>query len=201
MTSDSDPTTPGEDFLGSRSLITYGAEGSVLEGLDQSAWEAGSVGPTGMVWVAGSGGPDEAVAELRDADLTGMPDSLTVISLDDSERSAATSQAGLSGTSVPFEPSDLTVHALAPETGLEDLGVAIMESVQDHEALGYEIVIVIDELGTILGDTSLERVYQFLHILTGKSDVEGWTLRVGLDPSEVDDRTLPTLTPLFDSVE
>lgn len=201
MTSDSDPTTPPDDSLGSRSLVTYGPNETVLDGLDRSAWEVGGVGPTGMVWVGGSGGPDDAVSQLRDADLTGMPDSLTVISLDDCERSTAAQGSGSSGTTVPFEPSELTVHALAPAADLEDLGAALMESVQDLEALGYEIVIVLDDLGSILEETSLERVYQFLHILTGKSDAQGWTVRIGLDPSEVDDRTLPTLTPLFDSVD
>lgn len=201
MTSDSDPTTPPDDSLGSRSLVTHGTDETVLDGVDRSAWTVGSVDPTGMVWVTGSGGPDEAVSQLQDADLSGMPDSLTVISLDDCGRSASTQEAGSAGTTVPFEPSDLTVHALAPEADLEDLGVAIMESVQDLETLGYEIVIVLDDLGTILSDTSLERVYQFLHILTGKSDAQGWTVRIGVDPSDVDDRTLPTLRPLFDSVE
>jgi hypothetical protein len=201
MTSDSDPTTPADDSLGSRSIVTYGTDETVLDGLDRSAWEAGGVGPTGMVWVSGSGGPDDAISQLRDAELTGMPDSLTVISLDDCGRSATTQESGSAGTTVPFEPSELTVHALAPEADLEDLGVAIMESVQDLETLGYEIVIVLDDLGTVLSDTSLERVYQFLHILTGKSDANGWTVRIGLDPSDVDDRTLTTLTPLFDSVD
>lgn len=200
MTSDSDPTTPADDSLGSRSLVTYGADETVLDGLDRSAWDVGSVDPTGMVWVGGSGGPDEAVSQLQEADLTGMPDNLTVISLDDCGRSTTAQQPGTAGTTVPFEPSELTVHALAPEADLEDLGVTIMESVQDLDALGYEVVIIFDDLGPILADTSLERVYQFLHILTGKSDAQGWTVRIGLDPSDVDDRTLPTLTPLFDSV-
>lgn len=200
MTDSTDRATSTGEKGGLRSLVTYGADDTVLSGVDETAWGGVGTDPTGLVWVTTDGTPDEVVAQLREADLAGMPHSVDVISMGDQGRSAASTEPVPSRTSVPFQPSDLTVHALPGGSNLDDLARSIMQCIERLSRTDTEVVIVFDDLGRVVADTSLDDVHQFLHILTGKAGIEGWTVRVGIDVDSVEERAVRTLEPLFDDV-
>jgi hypothetical protein len=192
-------SSPGERG-GLRSLVTYGADDTVFSAVDGTPWGERVPDRTGLVWVTTEGTPDEVVAQLRGADLAGMPRSVDVISMGDPGRSAATTEAGPSTTSVPFQPSDLTVHALPDGSELSELAKSIMQSIERLSRSDSDVVIVFDDLGRVVTDTSLDDVYQFLHILTGKAGLEGWTMRVGIDVDRVEEEAVRAMEPLFDDV-
>lgn len=200
MTDSTDRATPTGESEGLRTLVTYETDDTVLSAVDETTWGEPGTDRTGLVWVTTEGTPDGVVAQLQEADLTGMPRSVDVISIGDTGRSAASSETAQSTTSVPFQPSDLTVHALPGGTDLDDLARSIMECTERLSRTDSEVVIVFDDLGRVVTDTSLDDVYQFLHILTGKAGIEGWTVRVGIDVDTVEQREVRTLEPLFDDV-
>lgn len=187
----------GESY-GLRSLVPYGADESVLSAVDGTTLGDQATDQTGLIWVTSESTPDEVVRELRDANLAGMPRSLDVISMGDCGRSAARSETAQSTTSVPFQPSDLTVHGLPEGTDLDELARSLMECTERLARTDTDVVIIFDDLSRILADRSLENVYQFLHILTGKAGIEGWTVQVGIALGSIEDRAVRTVEPLFD---
>jgi hypothetical protein len=138
------------------------------------------------------------VNQLRTADMSGMPGSVDVISIGDCSRAATATKGTPSTVVVPFDPCELTVHGLRRDSDLDEIARSIMECV-DHLARSDQ-EIVLDDLGQLVDDTSLDDVYQFLHILIGKAVIEGWTVTVGVENDTVDEQTLQTVAPLFDDV-
>lgn len=183
---------------GIHSLVTYEADESILSAVEETPGEGQSIDRTDLIWVTTDGTPDEVVSQLRKADMAGMPGSVDVISIGDCSRAATATRRTPSTIVVPFDPCDLTVHGLRRDSDLDDIARSIMECV-DHLAHSDQ-QIVLDNLGELIDDTSLDDVYQFLHILIGKSVIEGWTVRVGVERDTVDKQTLQTLAPLFDDV-
>ncbi|WP_136717958.1 DUF7504 family protein [Halorientalis salina] len=58
----------------------------------------------------------------------------------------------------------------------------------------------VDSLTAMLQYADTERVFRFLHTLTGRFLAAGASVHVHLDPATQDDRTIATLSTLFDSV-
>lgn len=183
---------------GIHSLVSYEADESILSAIEESPGSEDSIDRTDLIWVTTDGTPDDVVAQLRDADMSGMPGSVDVISIGDCSRAATATRGTPSTIVVPFDPCDLTVHGLRRDSDLDDIARSIMECV-DHLARSDQ-EIVLDNLGELIEDTSLDDVYQFLHILIGKAVIEGWTVRVGVEKDSVDEQTVQTLAPLFDDV-
>lgn len=198
MADSANPTGSAVQNDGSQSLVTYRGDENVLSAVDGTKWGENSTGPTRLVWVTTEGTPDEVVTELRNADMTGMPNSVDVISIGDVARAATATSGTPSTTVVPFEPCDLTVHGLRRGSDVDEIARSVMECLE-HVARGDQ-EIIFDNLNQLVSDTSLEDVYQLLHLLTGKASIEGWTVSVGVNLDNVDERVVQTLEPLFDDV-
>lgn len=184
---------------GIHSLVTYEADESILSAIDETPGAEESIENTDLIWVTTDGTPDEVVTQLRNANISGMPGNVDVISIGDCSRAATATKGTPSTIVVPFDPCDLTVHGLRRDSDLDDIARSIMKCV-DHLAHSDQ-EIVLDNLGELVADTSLDDVYQFLHILIGKAVIEGWTVRVGLEKDSVTEQTVQTLAPLFDDVD
>lgn len=198
MPTGSDSTAPGDD--GSlRSLLLSPERAAELDRLVARSWQGPSAAPTGLVWVTANGGPDAVLDRVEEAPGQGMPDSVEVISLDDTDRSTA-AQGGPSSTAVPFEPSALTVHTLPSAPGLGGLAATILESVRALEDAGHQVVIVFEDLGAVLETAGQEEAHRFLHILTGKTAAKGWTLRAAMAEDAVDPALQASVRPLFDEI-
>jgi hypothetical protein len=183
---------------GIHSLVTYEADENIFAAIDETPGSEEALDRTDLIWVTTDGTPDDVVNQLRTADMSGMPGSVDVISIGDCSRAATATKGTPSTVVVPFDPCELTVHGLRRDSDLDEIARSIMECV-DHLARSDQ-EIVLDDLGQLVDDTSLDDVYQFLHILIGKAVIEGWTVTVGVENDTVDEQTLQTVAPLFDDV-
>lgn len=183
---------------GIHSLVSYGTDESILSAVEETPGSEETIDRTDLIWVTTDGSPDDVVSQLRNADMSGMPESVDVISIGDCSRAATATKRTPSTIVVPFEPCELNVHGLRKDSDLDEITRSIMKCV-DHLARSDQ-EIVLDNLGELVEDSSLDDVYQFLHILIGKATIEGWTVNVGVEKETVDEQTVQTLAPLFDDI-
>ena len=88
---------------------------------------------------------------------------------------------------VAEEPADLT-----------GLGITVSERLTNWQR--SESLLMFESLSTLLEHVELKRVFRFLHVLVNRVESTGTTAHYHLDPSAHDDRTVATLTSLFDTV-
>lgn len=84
------------------------------------------------------------------------------------------------------EPVDLT-----------GLGITVSERLTDW---GGNSLLIFESLTVLLEHVELKRVFRFLHVLVNRVKATGAVAHYHLDPSAHDDRTIATLTSLFDTV-
>ena len=84
------------------------------------------------------------------------------------------------------EPADLT-----------GLGITISERLTDWSP---DSLLIFESLTVLLEYVDLKRVFRFLHVLVNRVKATGAVAHYHLDPGEHDDRTVATLTSLFDTV-
>jgi hypothetical protein len=84
------------------------------------------------------------------------------------------------------EPADLT-----------GLGITVSERLTDW---GSDSLLIFESLTVLLEHVELKRAFRFLHVLVNRVKATGATAHYHLDPGEHDDRTIATLTSLFDAV-
>jgi hypothetical protein len=88
---------------------------------------------------------------------------------------------------------------IAEEPGdLTGLGIAITERLTDWQH--DESLLMFEALTVLLQHVELKRLFRFLHVLVNRVKATGATAHYHLDPSAHDDRTIATLTSLFDAV-
>jgi hypothetical protein len=109
------------------------------------------------------------------------------------------------GTSVLIEEAEREaddrpgVERLAEEPqDLTGLGIAISERLTDWQ--GSESLLMFESLTVLLQHVELKRLFRFLHVLVNRVKATGSTAHYHLDPGAHDDRTIATLTSLFDAV-
>lgn len=183
---------------GSSHLVTVPSGQSIVDATCANAWRADDGTRTGVVWVTADGGPDDAISQLRRTANGTMPATVDVITVGDAVRSATAADTGLQSTTVPFGPSDLTVHALPDGTDLAVIGEAIIDRVRAVERAGREVVVCFDALAPVLAAHDLRTVFQFLHVLTANIRSCDGTIHVAVDPADLDRHALATLAPIFD---
>lgn len=84
------------------------------------------------------------------------------------------------------EPADLT-----------GLGITVSERLTDWSGGS---LLIFETLTVLLEHVELKRAFRFLHVLVNRVNATGSTAHYHLDPSAHDDRTIATLTSLFDAV-
>lgn len=153
-----------------------------------------------VVWATSDGGPNAAVAELQRSDRA-MPARVDVVALDDAVRcaTAAGPDDGVSTTSVPFQPSDVTVHVLPQRAGLGELGELLVDCFERIGGADHPVTVVVEDLTPLVHAHGLRDVFTFLHLLTTKVDAMGARALVGAT-DDLDGSAFSTLCPLFDEV-
>jgi hypothetical protein len=66
------------------------------------------------------------------------------------------------------------------------------------EETGAPILVEVDSLTALLQHVSVDTAFRFVHVLSGRVERENAVLVAGINPGAHDDRTLATLTHLFD---
>jgi hypothetical protein len=109
------------------------------------------------------------------------------------------------GTTVLVQESDPEVadppgveHVAEEPADLTGLGITVSGRLTNWQR--SESLLMFEPLGTLLEHVELKRVFRFLHVLVNRVKSTGATAHYHLDPSAHDDRTVATLTSLFDTV-
>lgn len=112
------------------------------------------------------------------------------------DRSAATGQPSRE----PLPGGNLTLTSMSEPGDLPRLGTAVMLYLDDWADTDRESLVYVDALGPFVDASSVESVFQFLHLLVESVDQLDADVVVRLDSSSTDDRTVDTFRPLFDEV-
>jgi hypothetical protein len=95
-------------------------------------------------------------------------------------------------------PPWVSVDTISDVGDLQSLGILLSSTVSEFD--DGEIVFCLDSITAILQYTESNRAYRFLHTLIHRFDTVDVRGHYHVDPSTVDESTLATLTPLFDTV-
>jgi hypothetical protein len=95
-------------------------------------------------------------------------------------------------------PPWVTVDTISDVGDLQSLGILLSSTVSEFDE--GEVVFCLDSITAILQYTELNRAYRFLHTLIHRFDTVDVRGHYHVDPSTVDESTLSTLAPLFDTV-
>lgn len=94
----------------------------------------------------------------------------------------------------------ITSDPVAQPGDLTGLGIALTDRLTDVSESRGQLVMCFETVASLLQYSDLERVFRFLHGLTGQVMAADALMHVHLDISSHDDRTLNSLTTLFDAV-
>lgn len=83
---------------------------------------------------------------------------------------------------------------------LTGVGIAVSRYLDRWAGNDTPTTACLDSLGALLEQSNTERVFRFLHTITGRFVAAGATAHFHLDPSTQDQQTVTTLSSLFDSV-
>ncbi|PSP96710.1 hypothetical protein BRC94_11835 [Halobacteriales archaeon QS_5_70_17] len=116
-----------------------------------------------------------------------LPGRSVIVGVDDAVRESDGGRSDVVETNE--SPDDLT-----------GIGITLSEYLSSWGCEGGDLVVCFDSLTALLQYVSLQRAYRFLHVLTGRAAAVGARSHYHLDPGAHDDRTVATLTSLFDAV-
>lgn len=95
-------------------------------------------------------------------------------------------------------PEDVHVTGV-DATDLTGLSIAVSRYLDQWEHAG-PVTVCFHSLGPLLDHAERDRVFRFLHTLTGRFMAANATAHVHLDPAATDQQTVATLSTLFDTV-
>lgn len=100
---------------------------------------------------------------------------------------------------VSADGADVLTSVRNPDD-VSDLGMTISLYLEDWATAETRTVLGFHSLTAMLGHVDLETVFKFLHVLTRRLDAIETSGRFYLDPVSVDEQTIETLRPVFDTV-
>lgn len=100
---------------------------------------------------------------------------------------------------VSADGTDVLTSVRDPDD-VSDLGTTISLYLEDWATDETQTVFGLHSLTAMLNHVELETTFRFLHVLTRRLDAIGTSGRFYLDPGSVDERTIETLRPVFDTV-
>lgn len=95
---------------------------------------------------------------------------------------------------------EITVRTVSSPGNLTSIGIKASQYLAEWEATGNRTVICFDSLTTLLQYADVQRVFRFLHVITGRVRSTGSSAHYHVDPTAHDERTLSTLKTLFDGM-
>lgn len=148
-----------------------------------------------VLYVTFTNSADDRLSHWR-AYANGPPAGAGVVCVGELARSAGAiadgAEAGINttvGIETVTDPADLT-----------GIGIAINQFVEKWTDDDRKIVVCFDSLTTLLQYADLERIFRFLHVLTGRFRSTGALAHYHMDPTAHDEGTQNTLKAVFDAV-
>lgn len=136
--------------------------------------------------------PDERLNALRGYGLE-TSDRTTVIAVGQQARSVSYDRSA----SEPLAEQDITVESVANEGDLTRLGLLVNRHLADSTDESSS-VLCFHTLSSLLDSVEIEKLFRFLHILSGRVDQAGATAHYHLDPETHPENVVETLKPIFD---
>jgi hypothetical protein len=133
--------------------------------------------------------------DLWDAHVDERPARAGIISVGEITRSAS---ADITSTQRPVGP--LTIETVSDPDDLTDLGITVNTFLSEWGDDDNQTVACFHSLTPLLQDADLQRVFRFLHVLTGRLETSDAVAHYHMDPSAHDQQTISTLRPLFDAI-
>lgn len=93
---------------------------------------------------------------------------------------------------------DTSVDTVDHPADLTGLGIRLGSAVEALD--GPELVVCFNSLTALLEHTDVQRAFRFLHVITAQLSNTGATAHYHLDREPLDDGTLATVQPVFDTV-
>lgn len=134
--------------------------------------------------------------DLWRSHVADLPAQAGIVSVDVLTRSASSSAPSPSQTA----PQPITVETVSDPGDLTGLGIAISKFVSNWDGSPNRTVVCFHSLTPLLQYADLQRVFRFLHVLTGRLKSVDAVAHFHLDPHAHDEQTLDTLTQLFDAI-
>lgn len=157
-----------------------------------------SVDPPGgenVLFVTFVQSPDERLLRWRSRRDAAAPARIGFVDAGDSTRSAAVTSTGTGG------PADtVSVRTVSNAGDLTHLGIQLSTYLSEWEDDPNRTVVCFHSLSTLLQYADLERIFRFLHAITGRIRSADAVAHYHMDPSAHDAKTLNTLTTLFDGI-
>jgi hypothetical protein len=116
-----------------------------------------------------------------------------VIAIGEIERSAVPD-----GGSSP--PSNVSTASISSPGDLTGLGIKLSQCLSSWSGDAKPTAVHFDSLTTLLQFADLKRVFQFVHVVTGRIESAGAVGYFHLDPAAHDEQTVATLRSIFDDV-
>lgn len=148
-----------------------------------------------VLYVTFTGAPDERLEEWARYHGNERPARVGFVTVGESTRSSteATTIEGAPG-------SEVTVRTVSSPGNLTSIGIKASQYLAEWEATENRTVICFDSLTTLLQYADVQRVFRFLHVITGRVRSTGSDAHYHVDPTAHDPRTLNTLKTLFDGM-
>ncbi|WP_246391930.1 DUF7504 family protein [Halosimplex pelagicum] len=133
--------------------------------------------------------------DLWDAHVDERPARAGIISVGEITRSAS---ADTTSTQRPVGP--LTIETVSDPDDLTDLGITLNTFLSEWGDDDNQTVACFHSLTPLLQYADLQRVFRFLHVLTGRLETSDAVAHYHMDPNAHDQQTISTLRPLFDAI-
>jgi hypothetical protein len=125
-----------------------------------------------------------------------LPAQAGIVTVDVMTRSAA------SDTVSPSQPipTPIAVESVSDPSDLTGFAIEISKFLSTWEGVPNQTVVCFHSLTQLLQYADLQRVFRFLHVLTGRLESAGAVAHFHLDPQTHDEQTLGALSQLFDVI-
>lgn len=128
-----------------------------------------------------------------------LPRRTAVVSVGGSTRSATGADAGGGADGSVLPGTGVAVETVANPGDLTGIGIRLSERLGAWADDDARTVVCVHSLDALLQYADLQRLFRFLHVLTGRLRTIGAVAHFHLDPSAHDQQTLATLLQLFDA--
>jgi hypothetical protein len=123
-----------------------------------------------------------------------LPAQAGIITVGEQTRSTSASRSSPSQT-----PGPITIDAVSDPADLTGLGISLTNYLSEWAENNNQTVVCFHSLTPLLQYADLQRVFRFLHVLTGRIASSDAVAHYHMDPTAHDEQTRQTLVQLFDA--
>lgn len=151
---------------------------------------------TTFLSVSLSDAPDDRLDIWRTYVSPNLPARSGFITAGDQTRSVAATDGG----STASPSGNLRIEAISSPADLTGLGMKMSDLLADLVDEDHQLVVCFHSITTLLQYVDLQKVFRFLHVVTGRLKATNAVTHFHMDPSVHDERELNTITTLYDAV-